>query len=137
MKELKYAYNFLRKHFGLHWSDSSFTVDSAITANDESPLSYDVSLAPDASLLVAVVCRIFAQDVDFVGIESLQHKESDRQHALHVLRHAVDEIDSLQDHRVAMAAAVLQLAFPQLRINGRDCVSKSFPDFFKQWSLFV
>ena len=133
----KYAYNFLRKHFGLRWSDSSFTVDSAITANDVSPLSYDVSLAPDASLLVAVVCRILAKDVDFVGSESLRHKESDRQRALHSLQHAVSEIDSLQDHRIAMAAAVLQLAVPQLRINGRDCVSKSFPDFFKQWSLFV
>ena len=133
----KYAYSFLRKHFGLRWAESSFTVDSVITTNVVAPLSYDVSLAPDASLLVAVVCRILEQDVDFVGSESLQHKESDRQYALHSLQCAVEEIDSLQDHRIAMAAAVLQLAVPQLRINGRDCVSKSFPDFFKQWSQFA
>jgi 3-phosphoshikimate 1-carboxyvinyltransferase len=133
----KYAYEFLQKHFGLRWTDSSFVVDRVIQTNGESPLNYDVALAPDASLLVAVVCRIFSQDVGFAGSESLQHKESDRQHALHSLQYAVDEIDSLQDHRIAMAAAVLQLAFPQLRINGRDCVSKSFPDFFKQWSQFA
>ena len=133
----KYVYYFLKKHFGLRWADRSFVVDSVTSTNNESPLSYDVSLAPDASLLVAVVCRIFSQDVGFAGSESLQYKESDRQHALHSLQHAVDEIDSLQDHRIAMAAAVLQLAVPQLRINGRNCVSKSFPDFFKQWAQFA
>ncbi len=133
----KYAYRFLQKHFGLRWASSSFVVDKVNTANDALPLSYDVALAPDASLLVAVVCRIFARNVDFVNSALLQHKESDRQRALHHLQHAVYEIDTLDDHRIAMAAAVLQLAAPELRINGRDCVSKSFPDFFKQWSQFA
>jgi 3-phosphoshikimate 1-carboxyvinyltransferase len=133
----KYAYRFLQKHFGLRWASSSFVVDKVNTANNALPLSYDVALAPDASLLVAVVCRIFARNVDFVNSALLQHKESDRQRALHHLQHAVYEIDTLDDHRIAMAAAVLQLAAPELRINGRDCVSKSFPDFFKQWSQFA
>jgi 3-phosphoshikimate 1-carboxyvinyltransferase len=55
---------------------------------------------------------------------------------LRALQTAQDEIDSCDDHRIAMAAAVLQLEVSHLRINNRDCVSKSFPDFFQQWAKF-
>jgi 3-phosphoshikimate 1-carboxyvinyltransferase len=40
------------------------------------------------------------------------------------------EIDTYQDHRMAMAFAPLALRIP-LQINQADVVSKSYPDFWK------
>jgi 3-phosphoshikimate 1-carboxyvinyltransferase len=38
------------------------------------------------------------------------------------------------DHRMVMAAAVLGLAVPGLRVAGADTVAKTFPDFMDVWS---
>lgn len=43
------------------------------------------------------------------------------------------EIETYQDHRIAMAFAVLGLVVPGMVITGEDCVAKSFPDF---WEVF-
>ena len=40
-------------------------------------------------------------------------------------------IDTYDDHRMAMAFAVIGLAQPGVTINDPDCVNKTFPDFFK------
>jgi len=42
-------------------------------------------------------------------------------------------IDSHQDHRIAMAFAVMGLRVPGMIISGAECVSKTCPDFFKLW----
>jgi 3-phosphoshikimate 1-carboxyvinyltransferase len=131
----EYAFDFLKTYCGLDAVDHSFVVAEVISSAS-SNIIYDVAQAPDASLLVAVVCRILKLPVEFVNSEILRHKESDRQQALRALQTAQDEIDSCDDHRIAMAAAVLQLEVSHLRINNRDCVSKSFPDFFQQWAKF-
>lgn len=42
------------------------------------------------------------------------------------------EIDSHNDHRIAMAGAIAALnAAGEVKINNPECVSKSYPDFFK------
>jgi 3-phosphoshikimate 1-carboxyvinyltransferase len=38
------------------------------------------------------------------------------------------------DHRMVMAAAVLGLTVPGLRVAGADTVAKTFPDFMDVWS---
>ncbi len=40
-------------------------------------------------------------------------------------------IDTYDDHRMAMAFAVIGLAQPGVTINDPDCVNKTFPDFFR------
>lgn len=40
-------------------------------------------------------------------------------------------IDTYDDHRMAMAFAVIGLAQPGVTINDPDCVNKTFPGFFK------
>jgi len=41
------------------------------------------------------------------------------------------------DHRMVMAAAVLGLAVPGLRVAGADTVAKTFPDFMDVWAVLV
>ena len=41
---------------------------------------------------------------------------------------------SYDDHRMVMAAAVLGLAVPGLRVAGADTVAKTFPDFMEVWA---
>ncbi len=48
-------------------------------------------------------------------------------------RLAPADLDSHNDHRLAMALAVAGLKVPGLRIDREKCVSKSFPDFWKVW----
>lgn len=46
-------------------------------------------------------------------------------------------IDSHNDHRIAMAAAIVALgASDKIIIQGSECVSKSYPDFSKIWVLY-
>ena len=41
------------------------------------------------------------------------------------------EIETHDDHRLAMSFAVAGLAVPGVKIEGERCVDKSFPDFWK------
>ena len=45
------------------------------------------------------------------------------------------EIETYEDHRMAMSLAVAGLAVPGVRITGEECVAKSFPDFWKRFGL--
>lgn len=45
------------------------------------------------------------------------------------------EIETYNDHRLAMSFAVAGLAVPGVKINNEDCVAKSFPDFFERLDL--
>jgi 3-phosphoshikimate 1-carboxyvinyltransferase len=42
------------------------------------------------------------------------------------------EIDSYDDHRMAMCFAILGLKIPGIRIRNPSCVKKTFPDFFQK-----
>ncbi len=43
------------------------------------------------------------------------------------------EIETYDDHRIAMCFAVAGLKIPEVRITGEDCVVKSFPDFWQRF----
>ncbi len=42
------------------------------------------------------------------------------------------EIETYNDHRIAMSFAVLGLCVPGMRIRNPDCVGKSFPGFWEE-----
>jgi 3-phosphoshikimate 1-carboxyvinyltransferase len=44
-------------------------------------------------------------------------------------------IDTYNDHRIAMSFAVAGLVVPGIRIQGEECVAKSFPDFWERFKL--
>ncbi|MGV1097790.1 3-phosphoshikimate 1-carboxyvinyltransferase [Thiovibrio sp. JS02] len=45
------------------------------------------------------------------------------------------EIDTYDDHRIAMCFAVAGLVVPGIRVKGEECVAKSFPDFWERFQL--
>ena len=45
------------------------------------------------------------------------------------------DIETYEDHRMAMSLAVAGLRIPGVRITGENCVAKSFPDFWERFAL--
>jgi len=112
---------------------------------------------PDTAQTLAV-CAAFADGPSRIsGLASLRVKETDRLRAVAVelpkLGAGVEEgpdfwvihppvggvylpaeIDTYDDHRMAMAFAVAGLRIPGVVINEPGCVAKTFPDFWQRWS---
>lgn len=44
------------------------------------------------------------------------------------------EIDTYNDHRIAMSMSLIGIKVPGIRINNPGCVNKTFPNFFSKWS---
>jgi 3-phosphoshikimate 1-carboxyvinyltransferase len=51
--------------------------------------------------------------------------------------HAGEPFGTYDDHRMVMAAAVLGLAVPGLRVAGAGTVAKTFPDFTEVWAAML
>lgn len=47
------------------------------------------------------------------------------------------EIETYEDHRMAMSLAVAGLRIPGVKITGESCVGKSFPDFWQRFALLA
>ncbi|MBP5318045.1 MAG: 3-phosphoshikimate 1-carboxyvinyltransferase, partial [Paludibacteraceae bacterium] len=127
------------------------------TQADKSPLQLDFSLSPDLAQTLVVTCCLLGVPFEFSGLESLKIKETDRIAALcsecaklgFVLeepahgclrcdsrRPAVPcqaEIETYDDHRMAMAFAPAVLTGTALNILCPGVVSKSYPDFWKEF----
>ena len=110
---------------------------------------------PDALPALAVLAIFAAGESRFRGIRHLHWKESDRIAGVETLATAAgarcvagdDEIaitgpprpgraaplrmPTFDDHRLAMAAALLSLALPSMLIESPGCVGKSYPGFFR------
>ena len=43
------------------------------------------------------------------------------------------EIETYNDHRIAMSFAIVGLKVKGIKIKGAECVKKSYPDFWKDW----
>jgi 3-phosphoshikimate 1-carboxyvinyltransferase len=107
------------------------------------------------SIMTAIVLAPFADGPrTFVDLGRLRVQECERVRALHTeLRkcgaNIVEEGDTLRlvpgplhgaeietydDHRMAMCFAMLALAIPGIRIRNPECVRKTFPNFFQKFS---
>jgi 3-phosphoshikimate 1-carboxyvinyltransferase len=116
-------------------------------------ISINMNNMPDAVQTLAVVA-LFAQGPTTIeGIANLRIKETNRIQALKMeltrLGAQVEagedfltihpgasyrgaEIETYNDHRMAMSFAVAGLKIPGVKIKNPRCVEKSFPDFFQQ-----
>ncbi|MCH8164039.1 MAG: 3-phosphoshikimate 1-carboxyvinyltransferase [Planctomycetes bacterium] len=119
-------------------------------------IDVDAASMPDASIALAVVAYKSDKASRLTGLDTLRVKETDRIAALaNELRRigctiettddsiAIDPstrhdkpvvIETYNDHRMAMAFAVLGLARPGISIKNPACVSKSYPTFWKDFA---
>ena len=114
-------------------------------------MTFDLGAMPDMVPTLAVLCALRPGRSLIRNVAHLRLKESDRLAALvNELRKtgiAAEEladgiavtggkprgatIETYNDHRIAMSFAVLGLAVPGMKIEGEECVGKSFPGFWE------
>lgn len=116
-------------------------------------IEIDMNEMPDLVPALAVTAAFARGETVIKNIGHLRRKESDRIRALaHELAkmgirveeeenwlkvkggeaHGT-EIETYNDHRIAMSFAVAGLAVSDVKIEGEQCVNKSFPDFWKRF----
>lgn len=117
-------------------------------------INLDLTNQPDLAQTLVVTCALLNIPFRFTGLQSLKIKETDRITALKtelsklgyvitdknnsVLEwggqrkspETAPDIDTYDDHRMAMAFAPAAMLFPELIINHPEVVSKSYPDFW-------
>jgi 3-phosphoshikimate 1-carboxyvinyltransferase len=114
-------------------------------------IEMDMNEMPDLVPTLAITAAFAQGKTAIQNIGHLRFKESDRLHALAVelskmgirIKEGEDrleieggkphgaEIETYDDHRMAMSFAVAGLAVPGVKIKGERCVDKSFPEFWK------
>ncbi len=117
-------------------------------------IDIDMSKWPDVVPTLAVVASFAKGTTKISNVEHLRIKETDRLRAMatELARIGVDihekqdglvicggkdykgaEIQTYDDHRIAMCFAVASLKVPGIKVLDPGCVSKSFPDFWQVW----
>jgi len=129
------------------WHDESITViGKALTAVD-----MDMNHIPDAAMTIATTALFAKGTTTIRNIYNWRVKETDRLSAMATelrkvgadvvegedyisitppekLKHA--EIDTYDDHRIAMCFSLVALSDTPVTINDPKCTSKTFPDYF-------
>ncbi len=125
-----------------------------VTGSQLEPLRRDLSSMPDAAPTLAVTA-VFARGKSVLtGLSTLRLKESDRVSALakELSRLGAEvaegpdfleisprplrgvSVETYGDHRMAMSLALAGLKVPGVAIRNPECVSKSFPGFWEEFS---
>ena len=113
----------------------------------------DAKNIPDTIPILSVLCGIYGKEIEVVNIKRLKLKESDRVKSTVEMLERLGirvslkeesfffngigefnscEIDSYNDHRIAMSAAIAAgFAKGPIKILDSECVEKSYKDFYK------
>lgn len=147
------------KHFSYFGIQSSFENKCLVINYNAQHISkqkeilLDIEDSPDIFPSLAMASLFSNKKVIFKGIRSLEYKESNRiKSMLEGLKEIGANVDlednkfiingfskqvnqkiiikTYNDHRIAMAFAIASLKLPNIKIDNRDCVSKSFPMFW-------
>jgi len=129
------------------WGDESITV----TGNALTAVDMDMNHIPDAAMTIATTALFAKGTTTIRNIYNWRVKETDRLTAMatelrkvgaevvegedyisitppNALKHA--EIDTYNDHRVAMCFSLVALSETPVTINDPKCTAKTFPDYF-------
>jgi 3-phosphoshikimate 1-carboxyvinyltransferase len=129
-----------------------------ITVTGRAPLrgvDRDLNAFSDTVPTLAVLAPFAADPVRIRNVAHLRWQESDRLHAVATeltrLGAAVRELDdgleiepsalhsgtveTYDDHRIAMAFALIGLKIPGIRIDNPGCVAKTFPEYFERLEM--
>lgn len=119
----------------------------------EKELEFDIKPSPDIFPSLVLASLFSEKKVIFKGIKSLEYKESNRiksmSEGLQKIGANVDLKDNkfiinafskqvnkdiiiktYNDHRIAMAFAIASIKLPNIKIDNKECISKSFPMFW-------
>ena len=123
-----------------------------IKGNPLRGININMNSMPDAVQTLAVTALFAKGETCISGISNLRIKETDRIAALEQefsrlgaqvesgedflkIRpgtYIATDIETYDDHRMAMSLALVGLKVPGIHIKNPGCVEKSFPDFFEQ-----
>lgn len=129
------------------WNDESITVN----ANSLTAIDMDMNHIPDAAMTIATTALFAKGTTTIRNIYNWRVKETDRLTAMATelrkvgaeviegddyisitppkfLKHA--EIDTYNDHRIAMCFSLVALGETPVTINDPKCTAKTFPDYF-------
>jgi 3-phosphoshikimate 1-carboxyvinyltransferase len=139
-----------RMHADIEYKNGNYIVNPSKTTGT----TIDLSQVPDLGPMLMGLAGVSEGTTTFINYERLRIKESDRVEAMKdvLSRFGVEmkefhdkieiegkpqlkgniEIDTFNDHRIAMAASVLAIrAKGDVVIKGAECVEKSYPIFFE------
>lgn len=132
-----------------------------------SAVDVDMAHMPDAAVTLAVTALFAKGETVIRGLSTLQHKETDRLLALQteltkfgadveleddeilmieppvsrdsplVNKKVAIEIDTYDDHRMAMSFAVAAAARGNVIIRNPDCVNKTYPGFWRDFTAAI
>jgi len=136
----------------IEWGDDYIEASKG----DLKAIDMDMNNIPDAAMTIAVAA-LFAQGTTKIrNVYNWRVKETDRLYAMATelrkvgatvteghdfievtapekLKHA--EIETYDDHRIAMCFSLLALGGTAVTINDPKCTSKTFPDYFEKLAL--
>ncbi len=124
-----------------------------VTGGQLQAVNVDMSNMPDIVPTLSVVAAFAKGTTHITNVAHLKDKESDRlgSVAKELVKMGIDakagesglvikggspkgsEVDTYNDHRMAMSFAIAGLVVPGMGIKNETCVEKSFPDF---WEVF-
>jgi 3-phosphoshikimate 1-carboxyvinyltransferase len=133
----------------IQWQDESITV----TGKPLTAVDMDMNHIPDAAMTIATTALFAKGTTTIRNIYNWRVKETDRIHAMATelkkigaevvegddfisitppaeIKHA--EIDTYNDHRVAMCFSLVALSDTAVTINDPKCTAKTFPDYFEK-----
>ncbi|WP_295149632.1 3-phosphoshikimate 1-carboxyvinyltransferase [uncultured Peptoniphilus sp.] len=122
-------------------------------SDSKKKITIDAKNIPDTIPILSVLCGVYGKEIEFKNIKRLRLKESDRVKSTVELLQRLGikvslredsfsfrgikefkscEIDSFNDHRIAMSAAIAGgFAKGPVKIRDSECVKKSYKDFYK------
>ncbi len=134
------------------WQGDVLRIEKSTVA----PFEFDATECPDLFPALVVLAAAATGKSTLIGANRLVHKESDRASVLQkefgklgleIVREedrlfvlgtgklTEGEIDSHNDHRIAMAGAIASaLTDSGITVKGAECVTKSYPDFWENYS---
>jgi len=148
----------LMKSFGV---ETKFTSSGVVISNEKnySQKKYGINFSqcPDLAPAFFVLCSALGVEANLSGIKNLTIKESNRAEALKielkkcgakilkvsddayhiypsVLNSVMHPFDTYDDHRLAMAFAMLSIPLGKVEIKNPAVVSKSYPNFWNDLS---
>ncbi len=127
-----------------------------VTGAELKGIDIDMNSMPDTVQTLAVVAAFAKGKTTIKNIHNLRVKETDRIKALanelkkigadakegedhiEIIPQALhaNEINTYNDHRMAMSFAIAGLELDGMVIKGAECVSKTFPEFFSEIKRF-